>query len=90
MSAFCNVTCASSDVPASASSASNTQRIVNTVGPASSRTPAVATSRILPPGASARSSTVTRTPCRARSNAAASPAIPAPTMITEGSVIFPA
>ena len=58
--------------------ASNTQRMVNTVGPASIRAPSTAICRSLPPGVAARSSTVTSNPADTSSNAATSPPIPAP------------
>ncbi len=52
--------------------------MVKTVGPASMRVPSTGTERILPPGASALSTTVTDNPARASFKAAARPPIPAP------------
>jgi hypothetical protein len=56
--------------------------MVKTVGPPSMREAPAATSRIFPPGAAARSSTVTSSPRAARATAAASPATPAPITTT--------
>ena len=64
--------------PAAAHTWSKTQRMVRTVGPASTRVPRTAISRILPPGPAARSSTVTRWPRAASSRATTSPPMPAP------------
>ena len=67
-----------SDVPAASKISSNTQRIVNTVGPASTGPAGVSTWRILPPTVAARSSTVTGRPAEASMMAAARPPAPAP------------
>jgi hypothetical protein len=68
--------------PTRANSSSNTQRMVNTVGPASSKVLSIASGRILPPGPSAASSTSTSWPCAASSKAVVRPPTPAPTTIT--------
>ena len=61
---------------------SNTQRMVNTVGPASMRAPSTASWRILPPGAAAASTSVTCRPRQASSSALTRPPMPAPTTTT--------
>jgi hypothetical protein len=63
-------------------SCSNTQRMVSTVGPASTGRPPALSCRILPPGVLLRSTTVTSKPAAAAEIALASPPAPAPTTIT--------
>ena len=72
----------SNDSPMSSNSASKTQRMVNTVGPASMDTPPTGSPRTLPPGRPARSRTRTSKPWCANSKAATKPPMPAPTTAT--------
>ena len=70
------------ELPTCAKICSNTQRMVKTVGPESTNAPPTLICRILPPGAAADSTSVTRTPLCASSKALTRPPTPAPTTIT--------